>query len=87
MNILRPIVQRIKSSGYTIEAIFKQFDLRDKGALDFETFSEVMRKLAPHLMGADIRQIFELIDSSGDGYISLEEFAQVFFNSDVPPLT
>lgn len=62
-----------------LSAIFHSFDVEKTGKITAENIANAMRRLGHYSVNEhDIREIMEHHDRDKDGYITQEEFAQIF---------
>ena len=67
-----------------LKAIFKQFDTDGTGKITATNIAEAMKKLGQTVTGAEVRDIMSKHDIKKDGFISFDEFRQIFFNVTAP---
>lgn len=62
-----------------LKAIFKQFDTDGTGKITATNIAEAMKKLGHTVTGAEVRDIMGKHDIKKDGFISFDEFRQIFY--------
>jgi len=56
-----------------LQAIFKQFDKQSKGSLDYQTFGELIKVIAPDIRPRDLLALSDKFDDNKDGVIDQKE--------------
>lgn len=84
-EILSGIQKAISESDYTVESVFKLFDTKNEGKINFEAFYSIVNKICPDYTQFYVRQVFNHIDQSHDGFIEYEEFSSIFFKKQETP--
>lgn len=60
-------------------AIFRQFDVEGDGKITKENIVEAMAKMGHTITQEELDDIMRKHDSKRDGYLTFDEFKQVFF--------
>ena len=88
-EILKMLNSQTSGQTLTIEKVqdiaLNWMELADKdgnGELDFNEFQEFFSKIEDVILSeAEIKQIFDDFDGSGNGYLSVEEFARAIYQA------
>jgi hypothetical protein len=78
MDVLDKLKRLIKSTGKSLEAVFKQIDTDGSGSVSSEEFHRALKMISLGLTNMEIQKIMNRVDSNNDGRISYLEFAAKF---------
>lgn len=76
--MLDKLKRLIKSTGKSLEAVFKQIDTDGSGSVSSEEFHRALKMISLGLTTTEIQKIMNRVDSNNDGSISYLEFAAKF---------
>lgn len=74
-----------KDAKMTPETMYKVFDKKNTGNIDFSSFKNIILKLTDKYTTYQIQLVFQYIDTGKDGYLSYREFGRVFFDVNESP--
>eukprot|EP00927_Polykrikos_kofoidii_P006048 TRINITY_DN12441_c0_g1_i1.p1 TRINITY_DN12441_c0_g1~~TRINITY_DN12441_c0_g1_i1.p1 ORF type:complete len:554 (+),score=94.75 TRINITY_DN12441_c0_g1_i1:85-1746(+) len=64
---------RVRDAAQVLER-FRSFDEDAEGMLDFQSFARAMRNRDARLSDTELASMFDVLDTSGDGYVDFREF-------------
>ena len=67
-----------KYSQEELRVAFEKFDQDRSGFIQAKELQTIMNKMGRHVSKAEVEGMVKALDTSGDGKISFEEFAQLF---------
>jgi len=77
-KILRSIQELVQAHNLHVAQIFKNFDKEKQGALDPLEFFQLLAVIDPRITQQEANHVFRIVDTSGDGKVTLEEFSHIF---------
>lgn len=85
-DMISGIKGMFKDSKMTPENVFRMFDKENKGVIDADTFITNISKITNGYSQFQIRQLFQYLDTSQDGIVTIVEFGKVFFDIKETPI-
>lgn len=79
-DMISAIKTLIQESKMTPENVFRVFDKENKGVISTENFVSNVMRIASGYSEFQVRQLFQYLDTSKDGFINRAEFGRVFFS-------
>jgi len=77
-DVLDKLKRLIKSTGKSLDLIFRQIDSDGSGSISREEFHRAMKMISLGLSNIEIQKIMDRVDANNDGLISYLEFAAKF---------
>ena len=78
MDVFDKLKRLIKSSGKSLDMVFRGIDTNGSGSISREEFHRAMKMISLGLTNMEIQKIMNRVDANNDGKISYQEFAEKF---------